>query len=106
MDGLREEKTVKRTVVTANRLRDGAVVYRTADGGWSARLGDAEDLADEVAGEEQLAETVADVAACRVVEPYAMAVERRPGGLSPLSQRERIRASGPSVPYGPHQPRT
>ena len=28
-------------VVTANRLGDGAVVYRSADGGWTTNLGDA-----------------------------------------------------------------
>ena len=28
-------------VVTANRLGDGAVIYRTHDGGWSTRLGEA-----------------------------------------------------------------
>jgi hypothetical protein len=93
-------------VVTANRLRDGAVVYRTADGGWSVKLGDAHDVADKAAAEELMTITEADILACRVVTPYAMAVERATGGLRPLSQRERIRAAGPSVPYGPHQPRT
>jgi len=29
-------------VITANRLRDGAVIYRTAAGGWSTRLADQE----------------------------------------------------------------
>jgi hypothetical protein len=85
-------------------LGDGAVVYRTADGRWSARLGDAEDVADEAEAEELMAKTAADVAARRVVEPYAMAVERAASGLTPLSQRERIRAAGPTVPYGHHQP--
>jgi hypothetical protein len=95
-----------RTVVTANRLSDGAVVYRTADGGWSARLGDAEDVAEEAEAEELMAKAEADVAACRVIEPYVMAVERSAKGLGPLSQRERIRARGPTVPYGHHRPRT
>ncbi len=93
-------------VVTANRLGDGAVVYRTADGGWSVRLEDAEDVAREAEAEELVAKTAADVAACRVVEPYALAVERTGTGLRPLSQRERIRARGPTVPYGHHRPRT
>jgi len=92
-------------VVTANRLRDGAVIYRTAKGEWSVQLGDAHDVFGEAATEALMAMTERDVAACRVVAPYAMAVERTAKGLNPLSQRERIRATGPSVPYGPHGPR-
>ena len=95
-----------RMVVTANRLGDGAVVYRTADGEWSMRLGDAHDVADKDEAEELMAKTEADVAARRVVVPYTMAVERAANGLKPLSQRERIRAAGPTVPYGHHQPGT
>ena len=37
-----EQKKIKVTgpvVVTANRVGDGAVVYRAADGGWTTRLG-------------------------------------------------------------------
>ncbi|HJO98001.1 MAG: DUF2849 domain-containing protein [Rhodospirillales bacterium] len=92
-------------IVTANRLHDGAVVYQTADGGWSLRLGDAHDVTKETEAEELIANTEADVAACRVVEPYAMTVEKAARGLKPVSQRERIRARGPTVPYGHHKPR-
>ena len=39
-----EQKKIKITgpsIVTANRTWDGAVIYRTAQQGWSAELGDA-----------------------------------------------------------------
>ena len=66
-------------VVTANRLGDGAVVYLTAAGDWSVWLKEASAVPDQDA-DRLMAEAEADVAARRVVGPYAMAVGPPPSG--------------------------
>jgi len=81
------------SVVTANRLIDGIVVYLAKDGGWTeeidrARLAETE---DEVKALE--AEAAKDVAARKVVAVYPMEVAVRDGTVDPLSVRERIRAA-------------
>jgi hypothetical protein len=81
------------SVVTANRLTDGIVVYLANDGGWTeeiarARLAETE---DEVKALEALA--AKDVAARKVVAVYPMDVAVRDGAVDPLSVRERIRAA-------------
>ena len=81
------------SVVTANRLIDGIVVYLAKDGGWTeeidrARLAETE---DEVKALE--AEAAKDVAARKVVAVYPMDVAVRDGTVDPLSVRERIRAA-------------
>ena len=84
-------------VVTANRLNDGDVVYLTAAGDWSAWLDDggpAETPEQEAALLEQAARAVH---ARLVVDPYLMPVAEDGGRFRPLSQREIIRAAGPSV---------
>ena len=84
-------------VLTANRLIDGEVVYLTPNRDWSEWLSDAAPLAGEAEhirvqniGEEAVADRV-------VVAPYLVPVEDVAGELRPLSQREWIRAKGPSV---------
>ena len=68
-------------VVTANRVGDGAVVYRRADGGWSTRLDDAA-AADDL----------------RAVGPYVAPVKLAPGGhVRPGNLRELIRLGGPTI---------
>lgn len=81
-------------VVTANRLGDGAVVYRTPSGDWTTAIGAAAVLASAAAA-EVLQRAQADDA--RAVGPYIAPVLRgaddcvRPGNL-----RERIRVAGPT----------
>ncbi len=88
-------------VVTANRLRDGAVVYRGPQG-WVERLDEALLLAgkDEVA--KTVAEAKADMAGNLVIldgedHNKVMDVVRENGNLRPLRAREKIRAAGPTV---------
>jgi hypothetical protein len=89
-------------VVTANRLRDGAVVWRTADGRWSTRLADAAVVTTAPAATELLAAATAD--GVTVVEPYIAPVEISGNGVQPGNLRERIRLAGPTfelpVTYG------
>ena len=85
------------TILTANRLDDGAVVYLTRAGGWSEWLEDGEVADSEARALELLTLGAARVGAHQVVDPYLIAVRRDGYGVEPLGQREIIRAKGPSV---------
>ena len=81
------------SVVTANRLRDGIVVYLASDGSWTEEIGRARiaENENEVAAlEAQAAEAVK---ARVVVAVYPMDVTLHDGAVDPLSVRERIRAA-------------
>ncbi len=83
-------------VITANRLGDGAVVYRTADGRWSTQLGDAAVVTTAAAATELLAAANADDVGA--VGPYVAPVHREDdGSISPANLREIIRHGGPTV---------
>jgi hypothetical protein len=83
-------------VVTANRVGDGAVVYRRADGGWSTDLGVAAVATSAATVQEMIKDAAAD--GLRAVDPYVAPVtlsaagEVRPGNL-----REAIRLRGPTI---------
>ena len=81
-------------IVTANRLTDGRVVFREADGRWGRTLAAAA-LLDAAAVAEALAAAARDVAERLVVEPYAIDVVTTAAGPQPKTMRERIRATGP-----------
>ena len=81
------------SVVTANRLIDGIVVYLASDGSWTEEIGRARiaETENEVAAlEAQAAEAVK---ARVVVAVYPMDVALHDGAVDPLSVRERIRAA-------------
>ena len=83
------------TIVTANRLSDGAVVYLADEGRWSEVIACA-----RVATAESEVETLLAVAAAmptQVVGPYAIAVATDGGPVRPLHIKEAIRAGGPTV---------
>lgn len=92
---------MRRRVITANRLIDGAVVWRNAAGRWIEDFdrASASDHDDTVA--QMLADAQADAAAGIVIAPYEVEVEVLPSALSratvPTRLRERIRAFGPTV---------
>jgi hypothetical protein len=79
-------------VVTANRLSDGAVVYRTADKNWSAKLEDALVVTTVPAATELLTGAVADDVGA--VGPYVAPVDVKDGRVEPGNLRERIRVQG------------
>ena len=81
-------------VITANSLKDGLVVFQTA-GGWTLDIDKAEVLETKEAVEAALQRGAKDVAANRVVEPYAIEVRREGARLVPARLRERIRAERP-----------
>ena len=83
-------------VVTANRVGDGAVVYRRADGGWTTQLPDA-----AVTSNARRRGELVDAAAAddlRAVGPYIAPVSsRRDGDVRPGNLRECIRLGGPTI---------
>ena len=82
------------SVVTANILRTGAVVYLKDDGAWVEKLTDATAApdADARARLEKLA--LAAVERSEVTAVYAFDVAIVDGHPTPLSVREKIRAAG------------
>jgi predicted NAD/FAD-binding protein len=83
-------------VITANRLTDGAVVYRRANGGWSTRLDEAAIATSAATARELLA--AADADGRRAVGAYVAPVVLAAGGaVRPGNLRELIRAGGPTV---------
>ncbi|MGH6671486.1 MAG: DUF2849 domain-containing protein [Xanthobacteraceae bacterium] len=89
-------------VITANRVTDGAVVYRRADGGWATRLDDAAIATSAVIARDLLAAAAAD--AISAVGPYVAPVRLAGDGRArPGNLRELIRAIGPTVEHGPRK---
>jgi Protein of unknown function (DUF2849) len=83
-------------VVTANRVGDGAVVYRRTDGGWTTRLHDAAVTASATTARELVAAAVADD--LRAVGPYIAPVKLGSDGeVQPGNLRELIRVGGPTI---------
>jgi len=80
-------------VVTANRLRDGVIVWLTAQHTWSEEFTASKPLRDAAEAQAALDGTAADVKARLVVGPYLAEVAETPEGIRPNNARERIRAS-------------
>ena len=86
------------SVVTANHLRSGAVVYLASDGRWVESLESADAAATPEALEALEALALAAVERNEVTAVYAFDVRVDDGRPMPLSVRERIRAArSPSV---------
>ena len=83
--------------VTANRLRDGVPVYRTAGGCWSTEFAACARLASAAEAEAIAAAAGAVNGPDAVVGAYAITVEVDGTRPLPTSLRERIRAEGPTV---------
>ena len=106
MTSPQEQKKLRVTgpvVVTANRLRDGAVVYRTPDGQWATRLDNAAVVTTTPEATALLAAGRADINGA--VDVYVAPVELGPGGtIKPGNLREAIRQAGPTfeLPFDGH----
>ncbi len=86
-------------VLTANRLGDGAVVYRSQSGAWTESLGESRVLATPEEAAQVLADAETARASLEIVGPYLMPVEHRDGQVRPTEMREFIRAKGPSISF-------
>jgi hypothetical protein len=83
-------------VVTANRLGDGAVIYRTSGGGWTTHLDEAAVVTTAPAASDLLAAANKDD--IEAVGPYVAPVHREPdGSVTPANLREIIRQGGPTI---------
>ncbi len=86
----------KLSMVTAQRLVDGRVVYLRADRTWTSRDSEAWMSADVEAAEELVA--FGRTQTEEVVDVYRIEVEvDETGAIWHLSARERIRAAGPAA---------
>lgn len=87
------------SVVTANDLMEGDVVYLTATGAWSRRLRDAQLFTDEEPAQDALGSAQAQPD--RLVGAYLAPAHKGPDGPKPAHFREAFRARGPSnYPHG------
>ena len=84
-------------VVTANRLGDGVVVYLAAGGAWLEWVAEARVAQAEEEAAELLAFAESPEQGIVVVGPYLMDVAAENGVPCPISNREVIRARGPTV---------
>jgi len=84
-------------VVSASFLSNGAPAYRRRDGSWSIHLQEAHPAADAAERDAMLA--AASREEKMVCDPYFFAVVVDEAKIDPLTAREGIRATGPTVPY-------
>ena len=78
-------------MLTANRLRDGDVLYRKGDG-WVFHLADGDVYADQASADAALAAANSELVRNEVVAPYLFEVREKDGRIVPVKEREIIRA--------------
>jgi Protein of unknown function (DUF2849) len=84
------------SVVTANRLLDGRIVWLAGDGTWSERIDAARIVANDDI-ETAIADTTRRQQQDGVVGVYGVQVNPGAATPVPVTVRERIRAFGPTV---------
>jgi len=83
-------------LITANRLADGAVIYRTAHGGWTTQFSGASVVNSAPAAIALLDAAIADDVGA--VNAYVAPVKLDPDGRTrPGNLRELIRLAGPTI---------
>ena len=82
-------------ILTASATRDGQPLYRDASGAWTPQVDAARVLSSESEAAEQL--EVARREEAQVCDPYLIDVSESGGKFVPVSFRERIRATGPTI---------
>ena len=94
-----EQKKIRITgpsMVTANRTRDGVVIYRTAQQGWSAELSDAAIVRNSDDARALLSEATSDDVGA--IGAYIAPVEIKDSGeIRPGNLREQIRSQGLTI---------
>ena len=83
-------------VITANRLNDGIVIFKT-ENGWSEHIASAEIAHGKEAAGLLLSQAELDPAVA--VGAYEIAVELDGATPRPVKYREQLRVSGPSIDY-------
>ena len=85
------------SVLTANRLDDGIVVFLDFEGAWNENIAEAVVARDPDEARALEDRGAYDAAHNLVVEPYLVEVREEAGRLIPIRTRERVRVSGPSI---------
>lgn len=87
-------------VLSANRLRDGVIVYLGPYGDWVTRIEDAALFTTEAASEEAAtARARHALAANEIVDPLMVEVTQDSDGRRTTTLRNAIRALGPTVNF-------
>ncbi|MGO3517743.1 MAG: DUF2849 domain-containing protein [Acetobacter cibinongensis] len=84
------------SVLTANRLLDGRIVWLAADNTWQILLSHAQ-VFPNTEIEEKLAEYAGKAQQEGLVGVYGVQVHTDAGRITPVTSREQIRAQGPSI---------
>lgn len=87
----------KGQVMSANRLRDGEVVYLTRLGVWSEKIDDAVLALEPQAAAALEARAAESVKATLITGQYLVDAERVDGSIRATHIKERIRTLGPTV---------
>ena len=90
-------KSAAISVLTANRLSDGAVVFLDFDGVWVESLRGAVVARSPDEARALESRGAFDAARNLVVEPYLVEMNEVAGNLVPVRFRERVRLGGPSI---------
>ena len=85
------------SVLTANRLGDGIVVFLDFEGAWNENIAEAVVARDPDEARALEDRGAYDAAHNLVVEPYLIEMREESGRLTPIRTRERIRVAGPSI---------
>ena len=87
----------QRSILTANRLGDGGVVFLDFEGAWNENIAEAvvARSPDEMRALEDRG--AHDAARNLIVEPYLVEVREIGGRIEPIRYRERVRAGGPTI---------
>ena len=83
-------------IVTGKFTVDGSNSWRRADGTWTRAIAEAELHPDEASAKVHVVRAVANEQR-EISDPYVIPVFADGQTIDPLSARERIRASGPTI---------
>ncbi len=89
------------SIVTANLLATGRVVFLAADGAWVATLAEAVVYGDAAAAEAGLAAAQRREERPVVVEPFIIGTDAKAEGRPAMTLRDTIRANGPTIRFQP-----
>ena len=84
-------------MILANRLTDGRVVFLAADGRWVDDIAAGALTTEATTAQRLLAEARRAEDQSTVIEPYLIGIRTVAGARQPVSFREGIRATGPTV---------
>jgi len=89
------------TMLIANRLADGLVVFRAEDGTWVESIAVGQLVNDDAVAARLLEASLADERDNKIIDPCLIAVSTADGNRIPDVYREAIRANGPTIDAGP-----